>query len=84
MASRSGTSTRGQGGICVEVDARTVAHVNTKGRLGKVDGRFPHWVAPYDASRHRFSLIYYQTEGEPTPLGPAVLSLVPEGGAEEA
>jgi hypothetical protein len=35
------------GGVCVEVDAFTVAHVNTKGRLGKIDGRYPHWVAPY-------------------------------------
>jgi hypothetical protein len=29
----------GQGGVCVECDARVVAHVNTKNRLGKVDGR---------------------------------------------
>jgi hypothetical protein len=38
----------GQGGVCVECDARVVAHVNTRNQLGKVDGRFPHWVAPYD------------------------------------
>ena len=37
----------GTGGVCVEVDAFTVAHVNTKYRLAKVDGRYPHWVAPY-------------------------------------
>jgi len=37
----------GTGGVCVEADAFTVAHVNTKGRLAKVDGRYPHWVAPY-------------------------------------
>jgi len=41
----------------------TVAEVNTKNRLGKVDGRYPHWVAPYDEKYQRFSLIYYQTEG---------------------
>ena len=37
----------GTGGICVECSARVVAEVNTKNRLGKVDGRYPHWVAPY-------------------------------------
>eukprot|EP00977_Amphora_coffeiformis_P029372 scaffold40359_cov221-Amphora_coffeaeformis.AAC.1 len=37
----------GQGGICVEADPFTVAIVNTKHHLGKVDGRYPHWVAPY-------------------------------------
>jgi hypothetical protein len=50
-----------QGGVCVEVDAFTVAHVRTKNRLGKVDGRFPHWVAPYDVGKDRYSLIYYST-----------------------
>jgi hypothetical protein len=51
----------GQGGVCVEVDAFQIAHVNTKSRLGKIDGRFPHWVAPYDAGCERYSLIYYST-----------------------
>ena len=59
------------GGVRVEVDARTVAEVNTKDRLGRVDGRYPHWVAPYDETKERYSLIYYQTEGEKTPQGPA-------------
>ena len=40
--------------------------------MGKVDGRFPHWVAPYDEGSERFSLIYYRTMGEPTPIGTAV------------
>jgi len=62
----------GTGGIQVEVDAMTVAEVNTKGRLGKVDGRFPHWVAPYDEACERFSLIYYQTEGDVVPQTSAV------------
>jgi len=31
-----------------------------------VDGRFPHWVAPYDPASERYSLIFYQTEGVPT------------------
>ena len=53
----------GQGGVCVECDAFTVAHVNTRHRMGKVDGRYPHWVAPYDAGCERYSLIFYQTAG---------------------
>eukprot|EP00929_Paragymnodinium_shiwhaense_P084315 TRINITY_DN45074_c0_g1_i1.p1 TRINITY_DN45074_c0_g1~~TRINITY_DN45074_c0_g1_i1.p1 ORF type:complete len:430 (+),score=80.12 TRINITY_DN45074_c0_g1_i1:72-1361(+) len=60
----------GQGGLCVECDARCVAEVNTKNRLGKVDGRFPHWVAPYEGER--FSLIFYQTEGDLTPPTTAI------------
>jgi predicted heme/steroid binding protein len=56
----------GTGALCVEADWQTVAHVNTRCRLGKVDGRFPHWVdGPYEGTR--YSLIYYQTEGQHTP-----------------
>jgi len=51
----------GQGCICVEADPVTVAHVDTKNRLAKVDGRYPHWVAPYDEGSERYSLIYYST-----------------------
>ena len=65
----------GQGGIMVECSARVVAVVNTRNRLGKVDGRYPHWVAPYDKDAFsRFSVIFYQTAGEVTPVGPAVFS----------
>ena len=46
--------------------------VNTKGRLGKIDGRFPHWVSDYDVRTERFSLIYYITEGDPTPQTSAI------------
>jgi hypothetical protein len=49
------------GELCVESGAFEVAHVDTHDRLGKVDGRYPHWVAPYEGTR--YSLIYYQTEG---------------------
>jgi hypothetical protein len=56
-----GSFPEGQGGVCVEVDALTVCHVKTKNRLGKVDGRYPHWVAPYDETTERYSLIYYST-----------------------
>ena len=53
------------GALCVEASAREVAHVDTRHRLGKVDGRFPHWVAPYQGNR--YSVIYYQTRGEEIP-----------------
>jgi len=67
---------KGGGGIMVESSARVVVCVDTAGRLGKVDGRYPHWVAPYDAaSEERFSLIYYQTAGAYQAPGPAVFSM---------
>ena len=44
------------GAIAVGCDPLLVAEVETKGRLGKVDGRFPHWVTPYYGDR--YSLIY--------------------------
>jgi hypothetical protein len=55
----------------VELDLHTVAVVDTKGCLARVDGRYPHWVAPYQGTR--FSVIYYQTLGEVYPKGEAVL-----------
>ena len=62
----------GQGGVCVEASATTVAHVNTKNRLAKVDGRYPHWVAQYDATKYeRYSLIFYSTWQEYQAKGPA-------------
>lgn len=61
----------GQGGICVEASCFVVAHVNTKNRLGKVDGRFPHWVAPYDVNTDRYSLIFYSTWQDYEAPGPA-------------
>jgi hypothetical protein len=48
----------GQGGIGVELDAFTMAVMDTKGKLGKVDGRYPHWVMPYDDTTQRYSLIF--------------------------
>jgi hypothetical protein len=57
---------------CVELDPVTVAAVDTRNRLGKVDGRNPHWVAPYEGER--FSLIYYQTLGVPLPMSSVVFS----------
>lgn len=46
----------GGGSIAVECSPFQVAHVDTKGRLGKVDGRWPHWVTEYEGTR--YSLIY--------------------------
>ncbi|KAL7525237.1 hypothetical protein ACHAXR_002243 [Thalassiosira sp. AJA248-18] len=51
----------GGGAIAVECSPFLVAEVDTRGKLGKVDGRFPHWVTPYEGTR--YSLIYYVTSG---------------------
>lgn len=53
-----------QGGVCVEINAMEVGVVDTRDRLAQVDGRFPHWVAPYDAAAERFSVIFYRTDGD--------------------
>ena len=62
----------GTGGVRVELDPMTVCEVNTKDRLGRVDGRFPHWVGPYDSGKTRYSLIFYLTEGVVQPKTTAV------------
>ena len=49
------------GALAVECSAREVAVVETKGRLAKIDGRFPHWVEPYMGER--YSIIWFRTEG---------------------
>jgi len=55
----------GTGGVRVELDPMTVCEVNTKDRLGRIDGRFVHFVAPYDnEAKTRYSLIFYLTEGK--------------------
>ena len=67
---------RGTGGVRVECSARVVCEVDTKGRLGKVDGRYPHWVGPYDAEGcERWSLIFYRTSGVADVVGPAVFAV---------
>ena len=74
----------GQGGVCVECSARIVAVVNTKNRLGQIDGRYPHWVDSYDQKSssdgasinlERYSLIYYETGGHFKKPGPAVFDV---------
>jgi hypothetical protein len=44
--------------------------VDTKGRMAKVDGRFPHWVSPYTGER--YSIIWFTTDGELVPRTVAV------------
>jgi hypothetical protein len=66
-----GDFSEGGGALCVECSAREVAYVDTRRRLGRVDGRFPHWVAPYESGT-RFSVIYYQTQGQVVPVTTAV------------
>ena len=67
----------------MECSAREVAEVGTRHRLGKVDGRVPHWVAPYDAGAERYSLIYYQTEGKPSPMPVDLLGALRRWNLEE-
>ena len=64
-----GDFSEGGGALCVECSAREVVEVDTRGRLAKVDGRYVHWVTPYEGER--YSIIYYQTEGAVTPMGDA-------------
>lgn len=54
-----GRNDNGGGCVCVEADAFTVAHVSTHNCLSKCDGRYPHWVSPYEGDR--YSLIFYGT-----------------------
>ena len=68
-----GSFEEGSGCIMVECSARVTAAINTKNRFGKCDGRFPHWVAPYDGDR--YSLIYYRTEGCADSIGPSVFAV---------
>ena len=68
-----GNFAEGTGCVTVECSPRVVAEVNTKNRLGRVDGRYPHWVGNYNAAdEERFSLIYYDTLSAYQPPGPAI------------
>ena len=62
------------GELCVESGPREVTCIDTRGRFARVDGRYPHWVAPYKGTR--FSIIFYRTIGSPEKQGRAVLSEV--------
>ena len=53
------------GELCVESEApggAQVAVVDTRNRLAKVDGRFPHWVRGYESGT-RYSVIWYRVVG---------------------
>ena len=65
-----GEFTNGGGKLCVECSPTEVAEIDTRGKLAKVDGRFPHWVSDYEGTR--YSLIYYVTSGEMVPQTTAV------------
>ena len=64
----------GGGKIAVECSPLLVAEVDTRGKFGKVDGRFPHWVTPYSSKGTRYSLIYYQTYGSAEPQTTAIFA----------
>ena len=67
---------QGTGGICVECSCRLVAVMNTNNKIGRVDGRYPHWVDQYDVDNsERYSLIYYETGYDFKTPGPAVFAL---------
>ncbi|CAN0147705.1 unnamed protein product, partial [Ectocarpus fasciculatus] len=70
----------GGGRVAVESSPLEVTHVDTFERLGRVDGRYPHWVTPY--SGERYSIIYYRTVGETDPMGSAIFAQ-PEVGAPD-
>jgi len=65
----------GGGAIAVECSPFLVAEVDTRGKFGKVDGRFPHWVTPYEGTR--YSLIYYVTSGIVEPQTTAIFAPPP-------
>lgn len=50
-----GEFSNGTGKVCVECSARVLACVNTKNRLGRIDGQHPHWVAPHDVESEELS-----------------------------
>ncbi|KAL7532208.1 hypothetical protein ACHAXR_004489, partial [Thalassiosira sp. AJA248-18] len=71
-----GNFTEGTGCVAVEISPRIVAEVNTQNRLGRVDGRYPHWVSNYDVGKEeRFSLIYYDTLSAYQTPGPAIFKI---------
>lgn len=62
----------GHGGeLCVESGPKEVTMCDTLGRFALVDGRYPHWVAPFEGDR--YSVIYYRTLGKHEEHGDAVL-----------
>jgi hypothetical protein len=70
-----GDFTEGTGCVAVECSARVICEVNTKNRLGKVDGRYPHWVTQYNRQEERYSLIYYDTLSAYETPGPAIFGI---------
>ncbi len=65
----------GTGCVAVECSARVLCEVNTKNRLGRIDGRYTHWVTSCDETLERFSLIYYDTVSSYQTPGPSVFTI---------
>ena len=61
---------RSGGELCVEASPFEVFVVDTKNKIAKVDGRFPHWVRRFEGER--FSLIFYRVDGDTSPKEQAV------------
>ena len=70
-----GEFAEGTGCVCVECSPRILARVNTRNRLGRIDGRWPHWVGEYNVEEERFSLIYYDTMSAYQTPGPAIFEI---------
>lgn len=49
-----------------------VVEIDTRHAVARMDGRFPHWVTGYTGTR--YSVIWYKTYGEETPVTTAVFS----------
>ena len=62
----------GGGELCVECGVHDVGVIDARGRIAKVDGRFPHWVRPYPGER--YSIVWFMTHGETIPRTKAVFS----------
>ena len=60
----------GGGELCVECGVHDVGVIDARGRIAKVDGRFPHWVRPYTGER--YSIVWFMTQGETIPRTSAV------------
>lgn len=55
------------GELCIESEhpgGAEVVVLDTHNRLAKVDGRFPHWVSECEKGSRRYSVIWYQVEGQ--------------------
>lgn len=59
-----------------EPSGEIVTQVDTKNAIACVDGRCPHWVSGYSGTR--YSIIWFQTAGDPTPRGDSAVHPPPK------